>query len=108
MAHNDLHYLAAVTMFGDRAFGGTVPPSFCASFQDSRPKNDVPRAVENRGSTSFGWMSVHPEAVLLRRAQNLLFYLLRPGGGLKQYSNGPMSAPIRRYPQDAGERRVTT
>lgn len=66
------------------------------------------RPVENRGSTSFRWMSVRPEAVLLGRAQNLPVYVLRPNGALKQYNDGPTSAPIRRYLQEAGERRVTT
>ncbi len=108
MAHNDLHYLTAATMFGSGWLEAAGPPSSSASFQDSRPKNDVLRPVENRGSTSFRRMSLHPEAVLLRRAQNLLFYLLRASGALKQYSNGPTSAPIRGYPQEAGERRVTT
>ncbi len=77
--------------------------------------------VENRGFTSFRWMWVHPEAVPLRRAQNLPVYVLRPDGALKQYNNGvlrpdgapkqfndgPMSVSIRGYPQEAGERRVT-
>ncbi len=68
----------------------------------------MPRPVENHGSTSFRWMSVQPEAVLLRRAQNLPVYVLRPNGALKQYNDGPTSAPMRRYPQEAEERRVTT
>ncbi len=68
----------------------------------------MPRPVENRGSTSSRRMSVHPEAGLLRRAQNLPVYVLRRSGALKQYHDGPMSALMRGYPQEAGERRVTT
>lgn len=108
MSHNNLHYFAAVTMFGDRVAGGAGPPGSCASFQDTRPRNDVPCPVKNGGFTSFRWMSVHPEAVLLRRAQNLPVYVLRSDGALKQYDDGPMSAPVRGYPRETGERRATT
>ncbi len=68
----------------------------------------MPRPVENRGSTSFRWMSADPEAGLLRRARNLAVYVLRPNGALKQYNDGPMSVPVRGYSQEAGESRVTT
>lgn len=107
MRHNNLHYLAAATIFGDRVTGGAGPPGSYASFQDSRPRNDVPRPVENRGFTSFRWIPVHPEPVLLRRAQNLPVYLFRRDGALRQYNNGPMSAPVRGSPREDGERRVT-
>ncbi len=107
MSHNNLHYLAAATIFGDRVTGGAGPPGSYASFQDSRPRNDVPRPVENRGFASFRWISVHPEAVILRRAQNLPVYVLRPDGALRQYNDGPMSAPVRGFPREDGERRVT-
>ncbi len=52
-------------------------------------------------------MSVHPEAGLLRRARNLAVYVLRPNGALKRYNDGPMSAPVRGFPREDGERRVT-
>ena len=68
----------------------------------------MPRPGENCGSMSFRWMSEHPGAVLLRRAQNLPVYVLRPDGALKQYSDGPMSARVRGYPREPGERHVTT
>ena len=67
----------------------------------------MPRPGENCGSMSFRWMSEHPAAVLLRRAQNLPIYMLRPDGALRQYSDGPMSAPVRESPREDGERRVT-
>ncbi len=57
---------------------------------------------------SFRRMSVHPEAGLLRRAQNLPAYVLRRSGALRQYNDGPMSAHMRGFSQEAGERRVTT
>lgn len=44
----------------------------------------------------------------MRRAQNLPVYVLRPDGALKQYSDGPMSARVRGYPREPGERHVTT
>ena len=51
---------------------------------------------------------MHPEAGLLQRAQNLHVYVLRRSGVLKLYNDYPMGAPERGYPQEAGERRVTT
>ncbi len=91
-----------------RWLGVPGPRVLALAFRRPDLRIDMPRPVENRGSTSFRWMSVHPEAGLLRRARNLAVYVLRPNGALKQYNDGPISAPMRGYPPGDRRRRVTT
>ena len=108
MTHNNLHYLAAVTILAAGWLEAAGPLSPALAFKVPDLGFDMPRPVENRGSMSFGWMSVSPEAGLLRRARNLAVYVLHPNGALKRYNDGPMSASIQGYLQEAGESRVTT
>ena len=103
MTHNNLHYLAAVTILAAGWLEAAGPLSPALAFRIPDLGIDMPRPVENRGSTSFGWMSVGPEAGLLRRGRNLVVYVLRPNGALKQYNDGPMSAPYEDTRQEAGE-----
>lgn len=107
MTHNNLHYLAAVTILAAGWLPAAGPSSPALAFMIADLGIDMPRPVESRGSTSFGWMSVRPEEGLLRRGRNLAVYVLRPNGALKQYNDGPMSAPIRGYPPGGRRRRVT-
>jgi len=84
MIHNNLHYLAATITFGVQVgWGLSGPSSLALALKIPGPGLLCldPARIEDP-CHSVGCQSI-PGAVLLRRAQNLPVYVLRPDGALK-------------------------